>query len=463
MAITITGRPDFDTGTTVVPRLRSLAGATNVPLAGTYTSTAPTHVEAQLNGGSFVELTSETIGGGTWSGTLATVTKGEYTLVVRKSNATGETDTAIFLVGDPGLGAGDSVSVGANITGQLASGANHSWVWHASNSTWFRYDIHADDGCYPLLLTQLAADQGCPQMFIYGGSSGTHLDSWASGSIPNNAVTQVTNSRVDGLRYVLWFLCTNNVITGGGSPGQQRATIAAGLLTAKNYLAGKLITDGVGGTPTHVFYQIGECPSSEFDLRHDIDQVRLGIVDAVAAGTGNLGAIMYDLDYADGTHPDNNDAQQMADRNWMGLKDAVYGGTLGRGPRVTTVTKNPAQTSFVVTYDQNMSNSVSSTVDVFRVLNGDGSAATITSQACTSIRSFTIAVSPAATGTPTVSCASGNDGVGHVVPMSALISMPDTRTTTRPAEPFIEHAVIAATAQGHFGSVMAGIVRGPRK
>lgn len=463
MALTVTANLDFDTSAPVVARQRSTSVTnTDISLAGTSTGTTATHIEAQLNGGAFVQLTGETITSTDWSGTLAAVPKGEYTLVLRKTNATGDSVTAILLVGDAGLGPGDSVSVGANISGFLSSGTNHSWVWHSSNSTWFRYDIHTDVGCYPLLLTQLAADQGCPQMFIYGGASGSHLSAWVSGTFPDGASAMVAASLVNGLRWILWFVATNDVITGGGSPGQQRATIAGYFATAKSYLNGKLAAAGVTGTPVHVCYSIGECPSSQFNLRHDIDQVRLGIADAVTAGTMSMGGMMFDLDYSDDTHPDNNDAQQMADRQWMALKDAAYSGALGRGPRVASVTKNTGLTSFVVIFDQDLSNSISSTVSGFRVLNGDGSAATITGQTVTAIRAVTITVSPAATGTPTVSWASGNDAVGATVPKSASITMPDARTTTRPAEPFIEHAVIAASS-GHYGSLSAGITRGPRR
>lgn len=464
MALTVTANTDFDTSAPVIARQRSTSTTnTDLFMSGGSTGTTATHIEGQLNGGAFVQLTGETISAGAWSGTLAAVPKGEYTLVLRKTNATGDSVTAILLVGDVGLGVGDSVSVGANLSGTLSSGTNHSWCWHPSNSTWFRFDIHSDAGCYPLLLTQLAADQGCPQMFIYGGASGSHLSAWVSGTFPDAAISTTALALVNALRWKLWFIATNDVITGGGSPGQQRATIAGYTATAKAYLAAGLVSAGITGSPVDVFYLIGECPSSQFDLRHDIDQVRLGLMDAVTAGTGSLGGVMFDLDYPDDTHPSGStQAQQFADRNWMGLKDAAYSGSLGRGPRVTTVTKNPALTSFVATFDQNLTTSTgSTTVSGFRVLNGDGSAATITTQTLTGSRSVTIAVSPAATGTPTVSWASGNDAVGANIVMSALISMPDTHTAARPGEPFIEHAVIAATAQGHFGSVMKGIIRGP--
>jgi hypothetical protein len=466
MALTVTANTDFDTSAPVVARQRSTSATnTDIFMSGGSTGTTATHIEGQLNGGAFVQLTGETISSSAWSGTLGSVPKGEYSLVLRKTNATGDSVTAILLVGDVGLGVGDSVSVGANLSGTLSSGINHSWCWHPSNSTWFRFDIHSDAGCYPLLLTQLAADQACPQMFIYGGASGSHLSAWVSGTFPDSAISTTAASLVNALRYHLWFVATNDVITGGGSPGQQRATIAGYCATAKAYLASGLSTAGVTPASVNVFYMIGECPSSQFDLRHDIDQVRLGIVDAVAAGTGSLGGVMFDLDYPDDTHPSGStQAQQFADRNWMALKDAAYTGSLGRGPRVTTVTKNAGLTTFIVTFDQNITTATgSSTVSGFRVLNGDGSAATITSQTVTSARSVTLTVSPAATGTPTVSWASGNDAVAANIVMSALISLPDTTTAARPAEPFIEHAVVAATAQGHYGSVSQGIVRGPRK
>ncbi len=438
-AITLNTVSDFSTGNPFLPWQRNINGTpTDMVFHGGYSGSAPISLEGSIDGGAYAALTSFTASGGTWTGTVVSLLKGEHALLLRvAADHTITTPSTLVVVGDWYAIAGDSIAAGQNISGQFSSGANHSWNYHPNTNQFFRLDLITEVGYYPLLGTLLAADQTCPMGFINGGSAGTSIGSWNSGTYPDGLAAQITASLLNSVRGTIWHIGTNDC----AAPGRTRAATAAGLLTDVTYLNGVLPSP----SPTHVFAIFGEVLTA--DVRADIDQTRLGILDAVTAATGSISAVLIEEAYPDHLHPINSQAQAIADRVWMALKDACYSGSLGRGPRESKVGYSGAVVT--VTLDQAISNA--GAVSGYRVTD-NGTPSTLNTQTVSGTQA-TITTNATLVGPVLVSFASNNDAAGATVPLSLPITMPDARTVSRPAEPFID-----VTAQQGFlpsGAVLA--------
>lgn len=117
---------------------RSIGGTTaNIPLAGTYTGTAPTHIQARVvvHGTSkevltWTLLTYESISGGNWSGNLSSVPQGAwYDVQVRESNA-----TSIYANGSNAWGVGIIIAIwGQSNSLWLAESSYKNYVWGGSD------------------------------------------------------------------------------------------------------------------------------------------------------------------------------------------------------------------------------------------------------------------------------------------------------------------------------------------
>lgn len=74
------------------------ASGGNITISGTYTGTAPSAINANVDGGSYSAISSPTISGGNWSGTIPTPTTGFHTIGVQNNGATATTDNGIYNV-----------------------------------------------------------------------------------------------------------------------------------------------------------------------------------------------------------------------------------------------------------------------------------------------------------------------------------------------------------------------------
>ena len=426
----------FQIGLIIAWQRNNNGSATDVILTGTYTGTPPTTVEAQLNAGAFAALTSETISGGVWSGTLAAIAAGEYTLNLRNSNDHTVTATATLSVGDFYLILGDSIAYGDFISGFLAA-ATTPIARYVHNASYWLDSGGADGvsaaGWWPILNGLLAQDQGVPIGYINGSVEGTHYYAWhpAGSTYVASAVAAVVGTFLNRVRFVCWHLGANDV--GNTFVPQTRADILSQL--AMDVVA---INAGLpGSAPIHLFAVVGQCPSSQNDLRSDEDQVRLGTLDGVRGAFASVGPVLIDETYPNnGPHPANANAQEIADRWWMSLSAQVYGTTVGRGPRVVGVW-SPTSTTFSVRFDRPLGNALTTAVGGFRVTDG-GTPLTISSAVVDSTVSVLITTSTSPVGVVAVSFASDNDAAGATVPTSAGITTPDSRTVYLPAEPAIQ-------------------------
>lgn len=72
------------------------ASGGSITISGTYTGTAPASINANVDGGSYGALGSQTISGGTFSGTLTTPADGYHNIDVQNAGATGTTGIGIY-------------------------------------------------------------------------------------------------------------------------------------------------------------------------------------------------------------------------------------------------------------------------------------------------------------------------------------------------------------------------------
>jgi hypothetical protein len=133
-AFTLTAAP-----TITITTPGSQVTSTAFTVSGTYTGTAPTGIDWQVNGGGFTAFVSPTIGGGTWSGSIpatAITSAGSYTIGVREEPSTTVTATSgSFAVGAGSITvttpsglliAGQNVTLSGTYTGGAPTGINYN-------------------------------------------------------------------------------------------------------------------------------------------------------------------------------------------------------------------------------------------------------------------------------------------------------------------------------------------------
>jgi hypothetical protein len=423
--LTIDAADDFDTAGTILMRQRTIgAMTTDVPLSGTYTGADPSGVDAKQGGGAYVALSSFTASSGVWTGTLDNVLPDDITLTVRNADDHAITAVTQLVLGDLFLICGDSIAAGQEITGQTSSATPFYTRGLAGGGldVWYRMDLTSPPGYYPLLGTLLTTDQQVPVGFLQAGVGGTQTSSWESGAYPNAAAAQLTSGVVDSVCAVLWHIGSNNCAL--ANTPQTRAAVAASLATCVSYLNGQL-----GFSPVHLFALFGEVTAA--DLRSDIDQVRLGVLDAVTAHTGVLGPNLIDQAYTDHIHPDNADAQQIADRQWAALTNGIYSGAIPAAPQIVGATTATDGSTVTLTLAPALSNSAASSVGGFRVTD-NGTPATISTSVVTNSTHITITPSSALSGPVLVSFGSNNDAAGATVGTGATVTTPDSRSIHLP-------------------------------
>ena len=102
-------------------------------VSGTYTGTAPTSLNIEIDGTGFFPLPGTTISGGTWSGTITIASVGSHTLTVQESPATSVTaTTAAFSVGQITINpvatqiTGTAITVSGTYSGVTPAGLTYS-------------------------------------------------------------------------------------------------------------------------------------------------------------------------------------------------------------------------------------------------------------------------------------------------------------------------------------------------
>lgn len=400
-------------------------------------------IEASFNGGAYVTIATA-VAPGSFSGTLTGQAQGMGTLTVRKKVTIAESATVANVgIGDVFVVGGDSISEGRGTNAQSFGGSINAACFRQDN-LWKIGNDAVDTGTsigshWPILARRIMDDQSVPVAFISVGTGSTDVagsnNQWAK---PNSSygqlTTQVTNSTVASVRGVLMHLGPNAVVN---ASTLSKATYNAAIDT----LAANLAADVVSAPKLHlgIFGEVST--GSPPDRVTALNNLRSAILEAHGDNANVLpGPCLIELDYADGVHPQSDAAlQAVANRWWVALKASLYGGSGGRGPRLSSAVWNAGRTQLTVTFDRTLKTGLSHATQCWAI-SDNGSAMTITGVAYGGgANDLVITTSAAATGpagTSTLTFAGGDTAVGRVVPMSADITLPGGAGVTQiPAEP----------------------------
>jgi hypothetical protein len=416
----------------------------SITVAGTYTGSV-TAIEARFDGGTWTEIDSSPTGG-TYSGTLA-ASVGTGSVEVRFSNDTGVTNSISPIhVGDIFLVSGQSNGEGRLGSNQSFSGGDYgSVVFDQDDTTWRTMadptDPNSTGSQWPLVATLIAAGANRPTGFITTADGSTGLvdsdwDSDGSGATYNTAVSRVTTIDPNGIAANLWDQGESDSQSGISESAYRTHfdALVAGLQTDTS-LTFKTISTLVG---THT----ASSPPSRLDAIRAAQK---------SAWENNSDVLAGPVSYQRaGTHwTGDTEGATLAGLWWLAIEDALYGGTNGRGPRVTAAV--PSGSTVVLTFDRDLdTGDTTYTSTAFTIDNDDGTARAVSSVSRTGTREVTVTADGAIDGTsPTITFASGNTGASATVPKTATIALPATINSVSavalPAEPFTDYAITAPT------------------
>lgn len=452
--------------------------AGSISISGACTNTgAATAIEASFNGGAYSTIVASPAGA-SWSGTLTGQAQGQGTLTVRFVRDTAINATVADIgIGDVFVVAGDSISEGRGTNAQSYSHATLKAAKYTQADAWGNGNDGIDTGTssgshWPLLASQIMADQSVPVAFISTGTGGTDVAGSANSWAKNNTeyaglVSQVTDSGVDGVKACLFHLGPNAVVNA--------STLSlATYNTAIDTLASNIAAD-VAGAPPICVGLFGEVNTgAPPDRRSAIDNIRGAIVQAWGDNSAvKYGPVLVDQNYTDDVHP-KSDAELLlvAKRWWFALKETFYSGSSGHGPRLSSATWNGARDTLTVVFDRVLKTGLTFDAGAW-IVKDNGTPMTISSIAYhgSNTSAVVLTMSAAASGgagTSTVSLSSGNDSIGLVIPQSADVT-PATGTAIQlPAEPIFAAAVSETandpiypldTLPARFGMRVSGIRR----
>jgi len=440
--------------TTPVPfKVFQRSGSTgSITVTGTYTGT-PTAIEASFNGGAYSTIVASP-SGGTFSGTLSAQAQGQGTLTVRFTNdVTATASVATIGIGDVFVVAGDSISEGRGTNPQSYTHATLKAAKFTQANAWGDGVDGIDTGTsagshWPLLATQIMASQGVPVAFISCGTGGTDVagsnNSWAKPNADYSGLTtQVTNSGVNAVKGCLFHLGPNAVVNA--------STLSlATYRTALDTLTANLAAD-VAGAPKLNIGLFGDMTTgTPPDRRSAIDNIRGAIVQGWGANANiKPGPVLIEQLYSDGVHPISDaELAVVAKRWWVALQETYYGGSGGRGPRLSSAQWNAGRNILTVTFDRSLKTGLVFSTAPW-IVKDNTTTMTISGIAYhgTNPAALVFTMSAAATGasnTTTLTFASSNDAVSQVVPLSTDIAMASGAAVQIPAEPIYAAAVSEA-------------------
>lgn len=457
----------------------------NINVSGHYTNAtgASTVIQAYWNGNPVMTLTTTPeVGwsnGGSFSGTLINQPAGQGTLTVKFATHI-ENDT----VSDIGIGdifaiAGQSNAMGYGLANQNYAGTLKASMF-GNNDQWkeladpidssigqvdaISSDALAAGSIWPLLATLIMADQNVPVAFVPAAHGSSYLEPYLTytywqrpvGWPPLNYPDTLYGSMyrriqaVGGVKAVLYWQ--------GENEAKDNYSQAA-YYTSLNNFANNIFSDL--GVKVSVA-QIGDfcttyCPPL------GLDNIRLAQQQAWDSSSNVvIGPSLYDVyisdEGSDGLHfQSNTDMQIAANRWWVALKQAYYGGTAGRGPRIRLI-EHVAGTAIFDLYFETASPLTSVLPDLqgFSVTEGGG----ILSAAITGTNKVTITTNAAASGAATVSYGLGRSAnIGFLLGLNKVLT--DSGTYNLPAEIFKNMATTVPDTNAPTFTIVKTVDAGP--
>lgn len=437
--------------------LSTLTGS--ITANGTFTGDASGGIEARWNGGAW---TACTVGSGTWSVTLSSQAMGDGTFSVRFVADTSVTASAANVKVCPIWG------VGGQSNGEGRFSSFQSWTAPGANPTWkpalFKQGAAAGawvemaeptdrDGfagsLAPLFATLLMA-AGIPAAVITLADSGTGLTNgeWSVGGTEyNQAVTNISNSG-QGLSGMIFVQGERDVDLDASGSSYQTALLA---MAAGFYSA-------ITGNPETCVVQLGYADDNGGTIIDGIRSAQSAAWDAGGRVFG--GPSVYDISNAlhpsGGGNPDSLGVV-IARRIWAAINKKYFGGTYGRGPKLSSATYDASRTVITLRFDQTLKTGLSFTNSAFGV-TANGVAATISSiMYGADGQSVALHLSAAAALPITATMGSGNSTASKTYPVGPDITVPTGETINLPPVPFVGQSVSAATSGGG-GSIFGGAV-----
>lgn len=429
---------------------RNGSNQASISISGTYTGT-PAAIEADFNGGGYATIDASP-SGGTFSGTLSAQAAGQGTLTVRWTDDTGVTDTVAYVgIGDVYLVAGQSNASGRGTNNQSYSHASLRASMFREDQAWAQLSdpTDSDDGLaagspWPLVATLAMADQSVPVAFITTADGGTGLvnptNDWevdGTGVQYEDCIAIVTASGVNAIKAIIWYQGESDAVNGVSQASYNAALDA--LYTA-------FAADLPGGATPLICTMIGNIQGAYVPAggTGDIDKIRFAQKEAWDDNAGIYpGPVLIDIDLTDsggdGLHlKTNTELSTYAARCWAAIDEAVFDGTAGRGPQLTTAHYHTGD-AVLVTVDKTTTTSGSLSSGVFSLLD-DATPVTVNT-GCVS--GTTAALIPASTlaGVITLSYGLGNSAAGL-----AVITGGDSNAL--PAEPISGLSVTATVSGG---------------
>lgn len=446
---------------------------TAVRLTGTWSGTTPTAFEADAGSG-FAACTSVTVGAGTFWLNLPALAAGHYTLALRFTNETATSVTVQCSIGDNFLSWTDSRGgIGFSYDPGITTGIKN-WVWDHSDAIWQTILNNSGSYWHGYILQQLRAYLGYPVAIMSIVQSGATLrgttNAWNSTTGANYStlgLPYLAESGATGAKAVLFTVGSNDVqATGSTTVGTEFHDALASTKTD--------VAAAIHGAPVLLCELIADKGPASWaggaadpDFRYKIDDQRQGLLNAYADASCLRGANGTGIYYpTDNTHPNTEqNAKDHGYRWFAAIVREVYGDlSMPRSPKVSSVTIDDTKTIVRVTFDKALSNSISSSVVGFRVMD-DGTAVTISDQSVTGLHVVTLTLESAVAGTCTVSFASAEDAINvGALPVGVAIALPDTSngdtSFTLPAEPFFASAVTDfVPSVNQFATMFAGPLR----
>lgn len=393
----------------------------------------PTAIESRWNSGNWITVDSNPFGGIS-DCELTGLPPGQGTLEVRFANETAISESvANILLGDVFLVAGQSNAEGRANGPQSYSHATLKAAMYNSAGWQELSDpthpvVDSNGSVWPLVATDLLTSQNVPVAFICTAKGGTqlHNGTWhsPSGVEYQAAVSAFQNSNTNAISAVLWHQGEADASSGVSTSDYKSALNNF----ASDFASDLTFIDG----PKILVAQLGQRTSASDDNVNAIRQAQAETWDdTVSIFPGPV--LWHQIPLGDGVHFSSSSENAELRNLWQEtIEAAVYNGSNGRGPKVSSIADNGNVIS--VTFDQDLIDPGGNyTADVF-VVKDDGVPATINSVVRSSTSTIDITLQNPPTGTVTVSMGSGS--------LSAVASLPivpkGAGTFTLPAEPFVE-------------------------
>ncbi len=427
---------------------KAVSGSAACAVSGSYAAGPPTGIEYRLNNtGSWADL-GATIDGGTWSGTIASLPVGTNVVSVRWTNDTSVTDSVSnVLVGTVYCGCGQSNESNRLSNQQSYTHATHkASVLDQDDLAWRELiaaptDPENSGGSYhALLATQHLADRNEPCGFITTANGGQVIASWFTTSSQaswNSAKSRITASGTTPTAFLIDI-------------GESDALAATGYSTYRTRLLNWIADINTTFPGARIFIALvgtvgGAVAAGDLD---DIRRAQLSVIDP------DNGVYLSRCGHDRASLHWTTDAERLtqAARTYLAYQSGLFGGSNGRGPRLSSLELNSARDRIIVTYDRAIKTGLTFATQPWEV-SDDGTPAAVSSVTyhATDPNAVEVHLSAALSGglgTCELKFCGGDTAAGRVIPQSTDIAMPSGTAVQLPAEPFYAETATEYTAPG---------------